>query len=74
MKDLLTRPMEVRRKNHYYSTSLRAEALTVLHKNQVRNLKKWRTKDYNSEDEKAKDLNELLISINAISNAMGTTG
>lgn len=74
MKELLGRPMRERRKNHFYSTALRAEALTVLHKNQVIYLDKWREMDYATEDEKVKALNELLVSVNAISNAMGTTG
>ena len=74
MEELLGRPMQARRKNHYFSTALRAEALNVLHKNQVRNLQKYRSTTYENEEEKEKDLNELLISINAISNAMGTTG
>ena len=74
MKELLGRPMLERRKNHYYSTALRAEALDILHKNQVTNLKLWRHSDNDSEADKEKALNELLISVNAISNAMGTTG
>lgn len=74
MQELLGRPMQERRANHFYSTALRAEALDVLHKNQVGNLRKWRIRNYQSEAEREKDLNELLISVNAISNAMGTTG
>ena len=73
MKELLGRPMEVRRKNHFYSTALRAEALDLLHNNQIENLKKWRSPDI-TRDEKEKLLNQLLISVNAIANAMGTTG
>ena len=74
MNELLARPMVKRRKNHFYSTLLRAEALDVLHKNQINILKKWRENDYSSEEQKENDLNQLLISVNAISNAMGTTG
>ncbi len=74
MQELLGRPMEVRRKNHFYSTALRAEALDILHKNQVNNLKYWRQSNLGSEAEKEKKLSELLVSVNAISNAMGTTG
>ena len=74
MQELLGRPMVERRKNHYYSTALRAEALDILHKNQVSNLRTWRHSDDASEAEKEKALNELLVSVNAISNAMGTTG
>ncbi|WP_346863205.1 phosphoenolpyruvate carboxylase [uncultured Draconibacterium sp.] len=74
LQELLVLPMDVRRKNHFYSTSLRAEVLDILHKNQIRILKKWRETAYDSDDDKEKDLNLLLISVNAISNAMGTTG
>ncbi len=74
MEELLMRPMENRRKNHFHSTALRAEALDFLHKNQVNNLRKWRGMDKASDAEKETTLNELLISVNAISNAMGTTG
>jgi phosphoenolpyruvate carboxylase len=73
MRELLGRPMEVRRKNHFYSTALRAEALDILHNNQIENLKLWRRPDI-SAGEKEKLLNQLLISVNAIANAMGTTG
>ncbi|MDO8951548.1 MAG: phosphoenolpyruvate carboxylase, partial [Draconibacterium sp.] len=73
MQELLGRPMQERRKNHFHSTALRAEALDILHKNQVKNLKEWRN---NNLDQAAKNnlLNQLLISVNAIANAMGTTG
>ncbi len=74
MQELLGRPMHERRKNHFYSTGLRAEALTILHKNQVNNLKQWRNADFNGAEEKENLLNQLLISVNAIANAMGTTG
>ena len=74
MSELLGRPLKERRKNHFYSTGLRAEALTILHKNQVNNLKQWRNAENKSEEEKDKLLNQLLISVNAIANAMGTTG
>jgi phosphoenolpyruvate carboxylase len=74
MHELLGRPMHDRRKNHFYSTALRAEALDILHKNQIRNLKLWRNPELNDPAEKDKLLKELLISVNAIANAMGTTG
>lgn len=74
MGELLPRPMDQRRKNHFYSTGLRAEALNVLHQNQVENLKLWRSNNFPSSEEKDKILNQLLISVNAIANAMGTTG
>jgi phosphoenolpyruvate carboxylase len=74
MSELLGRPMEQRRTNHFYSTGLRAEALYVLHREQVKNLKRWRSQKLSSSEEKDRVLNQLLISVNAIANAMGTTG
>ena len=74
MQELLGRPMQERRKNHFHSTALRAEALDILHKNQIENLKQWRGFNGKNQEEKNKLLNQLLISVNAIANAMGTTG
>ncbi len=74
MNELIRTPMDNRRKNHYYSTILRAEALDYLHHNQVELLSEWRQlKD--SDAESAEELHvDLLRSINAIANAMGNTG
>ena len=72
--DVLKRPINERRMNHYYSTILRAEALNNLHDAQVELLQKWR------EAKKAKSKKEdhylfaLLQCVNAIANALGTTG
>ncbi len=74
MQELLGRPMHERRKNHFYSTGLRAEALDILHKNQVKQLRIWRQNNLKDEEVKKELLNQLLISVNAIANAMGTTG
>ncbi len=74
MQELLGRPMQERRKNHFYSTGLRAEALDILHKNQIKNLKLWRSPELVRSSKKEGLLKELLISVNAIANAMGTTG
>lgn len=74
MSELLGRPMHVRRKNHFYSTALRAEALDILHKNQVNNLKNWRKLHESDQKKREEMLHQLLISVNAIANAMGTTG
>jgi len=64
---LLKRPMNQRRKNHYHSTSLRAEPLNNLHKLQINLLKAWRKGD-------KKLIDPLLKGINAIANAIGSTG
>ncbi len=75
MADLLGKSIKERRQNHFYSTQLRAEALFPLHLQQVNLLRQWRRaqkKDNNNKQEQL--LNSLLHSINAIANAMGTTG
>lgn len=75
MAALLSRPMEERRRNHYYSTMLRAQPLDLIHQYQVNLLKQWRnlkTGDDTQQTEAA--LMELLKSINAIANAIGYTG
>lgn len=74
MGELITRPMEVRRKNHFYSTALRADALNILHRYQVETLKEWRNCGENETSKKEDLLKQLLMSVNAIANAMGTTG
>ncbi|WP_319592351.1 phosphoenolpyruvate carboxylase [uncultured Draconibacterium sp.] len=74
MNELLGRPMKERRKSHYYSTQLRAEALNTLHNYQVHYIKKWREQQDADADENKNILNQLLLSVNAIANAMGTTG
>ena len=74
LSDLLLKPMSERRKSHYYSTILRAEALNYLHDSQIELLQKWR------ESKKQKTLEEddylfaLLQCVNAIANALGSTG
>lgn len=75
MNDLLGRSMEERRRNHYYSTKLRAVALKELHGKQVELIREWRRSNSNSdEEEKQELLMNLLTSINAIAGALGTTG
>lgn len=75
MQKLLERPIAERRKNHHHSTQLRAEALLPLHKEQVYLLRKWRQANQEGDTAKAAPLlRALLQSINAIANAMGTTG
>ena len=74
LADLLHKPISERRRNHYYSTILRAEALVNLHEAQIELLRKWRTaKKLNTPDEDD-HLFALLQCVNAIANALGTTG
>ena len=75
MEDLLQSPIAERRVSHYHSTSLRAEALFPLHREQVKLLRSWRMAQNERDLQKAEDvLQNLLRSVNAIANAMGTTG
>lgn len=75
MLDLLGSSIEVRRVNHHHSTRLRAEALLPLHRQQVLLLGSWRRALRAGTTKKAEVLlKNLLRSVNAIANAMGTTG
>ena len=75
MLDLLDTPISQRRVNHHLSTRLRAEALLPLHQEQVHLLGLWREAQKKGEDSRAGQLlQDLLLSVNAIASAMGTTG
>lgn len=75
LEDLLGRPMKERRKNHYYSSLLRASLMDSLHKTQVSLLRKWRQeKDTGHSDKNDATLTHLLVTINAIASAMRNTG
>ncbi|MEN8157864.1 MAG: phosphoenolpyruvate carboxylase [Bacteroidota bacterium] len=75
MLDLLEKPISERRVNHHHSTRLRAEALLPLHRAQVDLLGEWREARKEGDRERADPLlRNLLRSVNAIANAMGTTG
>jgi phosphoenolpyruvate carboxylase len=74
LADLLNKPISERRKNHYYSTLLRAEALAHLHDAQIELLNKWRTAKRDNLPDEDQYLFALLQCVNAIANALGTTG
>jgi phosphoenolpyruvate carboxylase len=75
MLDLLGSPISSRRVNHYHSTRLRAAALLPLHREQVRLLASWRKARGEGDRQQEEELlRDLLRSVNAIANAMGTTG
>ncbi len=75
MLDLLGSSIADRRVSHHYSTRLRAEALLPLHREQVLLLGSWRKALKAGKSKQADDLlKNLLRSVNAIANAMGTTG
>ena len=72
---ILEVPISERRKNHYYSTLLRAEAMRPLHRHQVYLLAQWREQNSAGQSAKAETtLFELLRCINAIAGAIGFTG
>ena len=73
LAELLRKPFEMRRKNHYYSTRLRAVALDLMHQIQVNVLRRWR-EDKNQPETASKENIILLKTINAIANALGSTG
>lgn len=73
LEDLLDQPIEVRRRNHYYSNLLRGSLMKPLHEKQVSLLKKWRK--MKGENENTDEIQvELLLTINALSGAMRNTG
>lgn len=71
---ILEKPISERRKNHYYSTLLRAEAMEPLHKHQINLLKQWRQENASGNNASDKTIVELLRCINAIAGAIGFTG
>ncbi|MBA4407912.1 MAG: phosphoenolpyruvate carboxylase [Odoribacter sp.] len=75
LAELLVRPFVQRRKNHYYSTRLRAVALELMHQMQVKALRQWRNNKDSVEPEVTDQQNIILLkTINAVANALGSTG
>jgi phosphoenolpyruvate carboxylase len=72
MQDLLGKSFQERRKNHFYSTQLRASLMDTLHRKQVELLKKWRNEKTQSQSEEIQL--DLLLTINAIAGANRNTG
>ena len=73
--ELLEKPFEARRKNHYYSTRLRSVALKLMHQLQVNTLRSWRSEKETATAEMADHQNIVLLkTINAVANALGSTG
>jgi phosphoenolpyruvate carboxylase len=72
---ILDIPISERRKNHYYSTLLRADAMLPLHQHQINLLAHWRKLNKEDNSPQADSiLFELLRCINAIAGAIGYTG
>lgn len=74
LEALLNRPIEERRKNHFYSNQLRASLMHFLHEKQVGLLRQWRSVKESNPDEGERLQVELLLTINALSGAMRNTG
>jgi phosphoenolpyruvate carboxylase len=75
LDELLVQPFEERRKNHYYSTRLRAVALEPMHRMQVNALHNWRSEKELPDQLIADQQNIILLkTMNAIANALGSTG
>ena len=75
LAELLVKPFEERRKNHYYSTRLRAVALKLMHQIQVNALRNWRNEKDSADPEMANQQNIILLkTVNAVANALGSTG
>ena len=73
-KELLRRPIEKRRMNHYYSNMLRASLMGPLHERQIILLKRWRKEKVNNEKAAKETQTEIMLSINALASAMRNTG
>lgn len=74
LRELLGRPIEVRRKNHHYSSMLRASLMDYLHRTQVNLLRDWRKQKMEQVSDEAEIPLRLLTTINAIASAMRNTG
>lgn len=74
LMELLERPIEERRTNHFYSNQLRASLMGKLHENQVRLLAEWRSASKNQGDNVAEIQTSLMLTINALAGAMRNTG
>lgn len=75
LAELLEKPFEERRKNHFYSTRLRAVALDLMHRVQVNTLHRWRNEKDLENPAVADQQNIILLkTINAVANALGSTG
>ena len=75
LAELLEIPFSQRRSNHFHSTRLRAIALDLMHQVQVNTLRKWRNeKEMVSAEITGHHNIVLLKTINAVANALGSTG
>ncbi|MBT8202011.1 MAG: phosphoenolpyruvate carboxylase, partial [Acidimicrobiia bacterium] len=64
-------PLDERRPNHARTLDLRRPGLTLVHRLQVNQLRRWRAAD---EDAAEAMIPELLLTVNAIAGGLGATG
>ena len=75
LEELRGSPMAQRRPRMLKTLTLRADALRVLHFQEIHLLRRWRTLRRAGDDATAERmLPELLLSINAIASGLRTTG
>ncbi len=75
LDEILVTPFKERRKNHYYSTRLRAVSLELMHQMQVTALRNWRSEKGSADQQNADHQNIILLkTMNAVANALGSTG
>ena len=74
MNEILEIPFKERRMNHYYSTTLRASAMKIIHKKQIFLLKTWRKQKDNDVSKSDTTLVSILYTINSIASALRYTG
>ncbi|MFT7286882.1 MAG: phosphoenolpyruvate carboxylase [Halieaceae bacterium] len=74
LSELISGSVEERRKNHFYSTRMRAPLMEPLHRRQISLLKKWRKEQYENSAEAEETQIEIMLTMNAIAGAMRTTG
>ena len=72
---ILDKPIDERRKQHWYSNVIRATAMYDLHMKQIDLLRIWRNQKKESDvTGSEKTLTSLLLTINAIASALRNTG
>lgn len=75
MTSMFRRPFEIRRPRMMRTLQTREEPLRVLHSQQIALLREWRQRLQSGDESGAEDLiPDLLISVNAISSGLRTTG
>jgi len=70
---LLEKPLEERRRNHYFSNQLRAIGMDEIHQYQVEAIRQWRQAKKSGKDSEQL-LVSLLLSVNVLAGAMRNTG